>query len=318
MGDRRIDGGRRRLTWMLNLAIPLPQLLLLLRRDILFPEDTTLRSAIKRPSSSFCLSVKSLSCRPSISVPICVVRSVTFVAAENNDFLVGSARDPGSTCCPSPTYTKSVRQTTPAGNKELRRMAPSGTCEAVYKKLRVNLMRKSQSRSSASRIIVEFTDSRQSVDHFEGRCRQSSMTSSGRLSRIADSFSASGPVREEGRRPAAGRHRLSLRPAARPPLLEALHHDIERGNEHDDEAGRGDHAVEDCDPDRYARRGARSGGGDERGNAENECERGHDDRPEPEPRPLDRSLGDVHAFGPPLARDRRSGSRSWRRARSGG
>src|SRR5271157_3980821 len=97
-----------------------------------------------------------------------------------------------------------------------------------------------------------------------------------------------------------GGRRLSLRPAARPPLLEALHHDIERGNEHDDEAGRGDHAVEDCDPDRYARRGARSGGGDERRNAENECERGHDDRPEPEPSALDRSLGDVHALGPPL------------------
>jgi hypothetical protein len=46
-------------------------------------------------------------------------------------------------------------------------MTPNRGYEAVYKKLRANLMRKSQSRRYASRITAEFTESRQSVDHFE-------------------------------------------------------------------------------------------------------------------------------------------------------
>ncbi len=49
--------------------------------------ETTLRSAISRVSSSSCSGVRSLSCRPSISVPMCVVRSVTLVAAPRRLFL---------------------------------------------------------------------------------------------------------------------------------------------------------------------------------------------------------------------------------------
>jgi len=38
-----------------------------------------------------------------------------------------------------------------------------------------------------------------------------------------------------------------------PPLLEALHHHVERRHEQDGEAGRGDHAEEHGDADRPAR-----------------------------------------------------------------
>ncbi len=43
-------------------------------------------------------------------------------------------------------------------------MTPSRGYDAVYKKLRVNLMRKSQSRRYASRITAEFTESTQSAE----------------------------------------------------------------------------------------------------------------------------------------------------------
>lgn len=61
-------------------------------------KNTTLRSAINSPSSSFCGSVNRVSWSPCISVPICRVRWTTFVAALRRAFFSGSARLPGSIC----------------------------------------------------------------------------------------------------------------------------------------------------------------------------------------------------------------------------
>jgi len=87
------------------------------------------------------------------------------------------------------------------------------------------------------------------------------------------------------------------------PFLQALHYDEERRHKQDGEQRRCQHAGENGDADRLARARASACGEHQGQNAENESERGHNDRPEPRTGRLDRGFHDGPSLMTELARD---------------
>ena len=77
------------------------------------------------------------------------------------------------------------------------------------------------------------------------------------------------------------------------PLPDSLHQHEEHRDEEDRQAGGGQHAGHHHGPQDLARGGARAAGDPERHAAEDEGERRHQDRPQAQPRALERGVDEV-------------------------